>query len=65
MGPLQCKKGWSIRSNNKLQKSIKGEDIVKYTKAQKIKWWRHLNRTEDTKLVKMITDWNPPGIRTK
>jgi len=30
-----------------------------YTKTQKIKWWGHLNRMEDTKLVK-ITDWNPP-----
>jgi len=36
-----------------------------YTKAQKIKWWGHLNRMEDIKLVKKNTDWNPPGIRTK
>jgi len=35
-GPIQCKKGWRIRSN-KLQKLIQGEDIVKYIKAQRIK----------------------------
>ena len=64
MGLIQCKKGRSIRSNNELQKFIEGEDIVIYTKAQKIKWWGHLNRMEDIKLIK-ITDWNPPGIRTK
>jgi hypothetical protein len=42
-----------------LQKLIKGEDIVKYIRAQRIKWWGHLNRVEDMKLVKKITDWNP------
>ena len=36
-GPVKCKEGWRIRSNNKLQKLIKGEDIVKYIKAQRIK----------------------------
>jgi hypothetical protein len=44
---------------------IKGEDIVKNITPQRIKWWGHLNRIEDTKLVKKITDWNPTGIRTK
>jgi hypothetical protein len=44
---------------------IKGEDIVKNTTAQRIKWQGHLNRMEDIKLVIKITDWNPTGIRTK
>jgi hypothetical protein len=43
---------------------IKGRDIVKLIKTQRIKWWSHVNRMEDMKLVK-ITDWNPTGIRTK
>jgi len=43
---------------------IKGED-VKYIKAQRIKWWGHLNRMEDMKPVKKITVWNPIGIRTE
>ena len=64
-GPIQCKEGWKIRSNNELQKLIKGADTVKYTKAQRIQWWGHLNRMEDIKLVKKITDWNPTGVRTK
>jgi len=41
-----------------LQKLIKGEDIVKYIGAQRIKWWGHLNRMDDMKLVKKITYWN-------
>ena len=59
-GPVQYKEGWRIRSNNEVQKVIKGIDIVKYIKAQRIKWWRHLNRMEHTKLlVKKITGWKP------
>jgi hypothetical protein len=44
---------------------IKGEDIVKYVRAQRIKWWGHHNRMEDIKLVKKTTVWNPIGVRTK
>ena len=50
-GPVQCKVGWRIRSNNKLQELIKGEDIVKYIKAQRIKLWGHLYSMEYIKLV--------------
>jgi len=31
-GSIQCKEGWRMRSN-KLQKSIQGEDNVKYIKV--------------------------------
>jgi intein-encoded DNA endonuclease-like protein len=44
---------------------IKEEVIVKYVKAQTIKWYGHLNKMEDIKFVKKITDWNPIGVRTK
>jgi hypothetical protein len=42
-GLILCKEGWRIRSNNELQKLIKGEDNVKYMLPQKIKWWGHAN----------------------
>jgi hypothetical protein len=54
-----------MRSNNELQKLIKREVIVKYIKAQTIKWHGHCNGMEDIKLVKKITDWNPTGVRTE
>jgi hypothetical protein len=44
---------------------IKGKGIVIYTKAQRIKWWGHLDRREGIKRVKKITDRNSSGIRTK
>jgi hypothetical protein len=43
---------------------IKGEN-VKYMKAQRIIRWGNLKRMEDIKLVKMFTDWNPLGVRSK
>ena len=57
-------KGWRIGSNNEFWKLIKGEDVKNIT-AQRIKWWGHVNRMENTKLVKKFTDWYPIGIRTK
>ena len=53
------------KSNNELQKLITGAHIIKYIKAQSIKWRGHLNGMEGIKLGKKITDWNPIGIRTK
>jgi len=58
-------KGRRIGSNNEFRELIKGEDTVKNIKSHRIKWQGHMNRMEDTKLVKKITDWNPIGIRTK
>ena len=51
--------------NNKCQNLLKGEDIDKYIKAQKINRWKYPNRMYEIKLVKKFTVWNPVGIRTK
>ena len=47
----RVKEGRRIRNNNEMWKLIKEEDIVKYTKEQRIKWWGQLNSMEDIKLV--------------
>jgi hypothetical protein len=33
-----------MRNTDELQKLVRGEDIVKYITAQRIKRWGHLNR---------------------
>ena len=48
-GPVQTEEGWRIRNNDELEKLMRGEDVVKYIRAQRIKWWGHLNRMEKTK----------------
>ena len=44
---------------------MRGEDVVKYIRAQRIKWWGHLNRMAKTKTVRKITKWNTVGVRCK
>jgi hypothetical protein len=35
---------WRIRNNEELNRSINGEDIVKFMKAQRIRWLGHLKK---------------------
>jgi hypothetical protein len=65
MWTKECKEGWRIRSNKESQNWIRGQDTDKYMKHNRAKWRGHLNKMEDMKLVKKITDWNPMGIRTE
>jgi hypothetical protein len=51
-------------NNNELWKLIK-ENIVKHIQGQGMKWWRHLNRMEDTKQVKKGTVWKPIEGKTE
>ena len=37
---------WRIRKNEELNGSINGEDIVKFIKAQRIRWLGHVEKME-------------------
>jgi hypothetical protein len=37
---------WRIRNNGELNRVINGEDIVKFIKAQRIRWVGHVKRRE-------------------
>jgi len=45
-GPIQEGDTWRIRNNEELNRSINGEDIVKFIKAQRIRWLGHVKRME-------------------
>ena len=45
-GPIQEGITWRIRNNEELNRSIKGEDIVKFIKAQRIRKLGHVKRME-------------------
>jgi hypothetical protein len=45
-GPIQEGDTWRIRNIEELKRSINGEDIVKFIKAQTIRWFGHVKRME-------------------
>jgi len=45
-GPIQEGDIWRIRNNEELNRSINGDDIVKFIKAQRIRWLGHVKRME-------------------
>jgi hypothetical protein len=46
---VQREQGQRIETNDELVKLMTRERAVKYARAQRIKWWRHLNRMEKQK----------------
>jgi hypothetical protein len=64
-GPVETE-GWRVRNNDELEKLVRGEeDIFKYIRAQRIKWWGHLNRMVKVKTVRKIMEWNAIGMKYK
>jgi hypothetical protein len=55
-GPIQEGDTWRIRNNEELNRSINGEDIVKFIKAQRIKWLGYLKRMEVGGMPRKITE---------
>jgi len=46
-GPVQEEGAWRIRYNEELDRLMKGKDIVKFIKAQRIRWLGHVKRMEE------------------
>jgi hypothetical protein len=45
---------WRIRRNDQLEDIIKGENIVRFIKSQRIRWLGHLERMQDTTIPKKM-----------
>ena len=45
-GLIQQGDTWRIRKNEELNRSLNGEDAVKFIKAQRIRWLGHVKRME-------------------
>jgi hypothetical protein len=52
-----------IRSNMEIYKLIKGADIVRFIKAQRIKWLGHIQRMDQTRPTRKPLDCKPMGAR--
>ena len=42
---------------------IEHADIVRYIKAQRIKWIGHIVRIDKERTVKRVTEWRPIAVR--
>jgi len=55
-GPIQEGDIWRIRNNEELNRSINGEDIVKFIKAQRIRWLEHVKRIEEGAMPRKMVE---------
>jgi hypothetical protein len=45
---------WRIRRNDELEDIIKGENIVRFIKSQRMRWLGHIERMQDTAIHKKM-----------
>jgi len=62
-GPVDVDNIWIIRNNMQIDKLIYGADIVRFIKAQRIRWLRYIQRMDQARPTRKLLDWKPMGIR--
>jgi len=62
-GPVNIDNIWRIRNNMEIEKLIEGADIVRFGKAQRIKWLGLIQRMDQARATRKLLDWKPMGIR--
>jgi hypothetical protein len=53
-GPVKENKSWRILRNDESEAIIKGENIVRFIKRQRIRWLVHIERMQDTAIPKKM-----------
>jgi hypothetical protein len=62
-GPVNNDNIWRIQNNMEIGKLIEGAGIVRFIKAQTIKWLGYIQRMEQAGLTRKLLDWKPMEIR--
>ena len=62
-GPVNINNIWRIRNNMETDKPIEDADIVRFIKAQRIKWLGHVQRMDQARPTRKLLDRKPMGIR--
>jgi hypothetical protein len=53
-GPVKENELWTIGRSDVLEDIIKGENIVRFIKSQRIRWLGHIERIQDTGIPKKL-----------
>ena len=51
-GPVKENELWRIWQNDELEATVKGENIVRFIKCQRIRWLGHIERMQDTTITR-------------
>jgi hypothetical protein len=62
-GPVNVDNVWRVRNNMEIGNVIEGADIVRFIKAQRIKWLGYIQRMDQTRPARKLLDWKPMGTR--
>ena len=60
-GPVNIDSLWRIRNNMEIDNLVEGTDIVRFIKAQRIKWLGHIQRMDQARPTRKLIDWKPMG----
>ena len=53
-GPVNIDNIWRIRNNMEIDELIEGADIVRFIKAQRIKWLGHIQRMDQARPTRKL-----------
>jgi transcription termination factor 2 len=56
-GPTNENGIWRIKTNKELDKIIKHKNMLNFIRAQRLEWLGHIERMQDTRMVKAIHSW--------
>ena len=63
-GPTYENGSRRIKTHQELDKIIKHKNIINFARAQRLGWYGHIERMQETRMVKAIHSWKPTSKRT-
>jgi hypothetical protein len=63
VGPTNKNGIWRIKTNQVMDKIIKHKNIMNFVRAQRLGWLFHIERMQETRVVKAIYSWKPISRR--
>jgi len=58
-GPTYENGSWRTKTNQELDKLIQHKNIINFARAQRLGWYDHIERMQETRMVKAIYSWKP------